>query len=85
MSFSAEQSRKLDAIVERLAVSAILPVTGLVREFADETMHQKFGKVWDVAELHAAQTRVYAVTEQDVARELANRLAERLLNPHVTP
>lgn len=80
--FNAEQSRKLDEVVAEAAVAMHERMEGLVKEFASQTMEQKFGKVWDVAELHAAEVRVHTVTERDVARELASRLSERLLNPH---
>ena len=83
MTFSAQQSRRLDEVVGELAVSAHESVEALVSEFVDRAMETRFGKVWDVAELHAAEARVQAVTERDVARELANRLVQRLLNPHV--
>lgn len=82
--FSADQSRKLDEVVGEMAATLHPSMASLVKEFSDQTMEQKFGKVWDVAELHAAQTRVYTVTEQDVARELASRLVMRLLNPHAS-
>lgn len=82
MSFSAEQSRRLDEVVTEMAPVLHEPMTALVKEFAATLMEQKFGKVWDVAELHAAEARVYSVTEQDVARELTSRLMRRLINPH---
>jgi hypothetical protein len=80
--FSADQSRRLDELITELVPLIHEPMTAVVKEFSDATMDQKFGEVWDVAELHAAASRVYAVTEQEVARELTNRLMERLLNPH---
>lgn len=82
--FSAEQSRRLDEVVGELASTVHEPMMALVKEFADSVMEAKFGKVWDVAELHAAETRVRVVTEKDVARELTNRLIQRLLNPHAS-
>lgn len=82
--FSAEESRRLDEVVTDLAPVIHEPMMALVKEFADSVMEAKFGKVWDVAELHAAEARVYSVTEKDVARELTSRLMERLLNPHAS-
>lgn len=82
--FSAEQSRRLDEVVGELASTVHEPMMALVKEFSDSVMEEKFGKVWDVAELHAAEARVYSVTEKDVARELTSRLMERLLNPHAS-
>jgi len=84
MSFSAEQSQRLDEVVAELAPVIHEPMMALVKEFSDALMEQKFGKVWDVAELHAAETRVHVVIEKDVARELTNRLIQCLLNPHAT-
>jgi hypothetical protein len=84
LSFSEEQSRRLDEIIGELASAAFLPTTSLVQEFADQTMREKFGRVWDEAEIHAAEARVRAMVEKAVAREVASRLADRLLNPHVT-
>lgn len=81
MSFSARQSRRLDEVVAELAPVIHEPMMALVKEFADQIMEDRFGKVWDVAELHAAQARVYTVTETDVARELTNRLIQCLLTP----
>src|SRR3546814_18922566 len=79
MALSGKQSRRLDEVVGTMATAMHPLMMDLVREFSDTAMAEKFGKVWDVAELHAAEARVYSVTEKDVARELANRLVERLL------
>ena len=83
--FSAGQSRKLDEFVMEAAVALHEPMMALVKEISDQVMEQKFGKVWDVAELHAAEVRVHTVTERDVAREMTSRLVERLMNPHALP
>lgn len=83
--FNAEQSRRLDEFVGEAAVALHEPMMALVKEIADQVMTEKFGKVWDVAELHAAQARVHTVTERDVAREVTSRLITRLMNPHASP
>ena len=85
MPFSAEQSRRLDEVVTELAPLAHEPMATLVKEFADALMDEKFGPgQWQGVELlTAAEARVYAVTEKDVARELTSRLIQRLLTPHL--
>ncbi len=83
--FSADQSRKLDEFVAEAAVALHEPMMALVKEITAAVMTEKFGKVWDVAELHAAEMRVHTVTEKDVAREVTSRLVERLMNPHASP
>src|SRR3546814_18080660 len=70
MALSGKQSRRLDEVVGTMATAMHPLMMDLVREFSDTAMEEKFGKVWDVAELHAAEARVYSVTEKDVAREL---------------
>lgn len=80
--FSAEQERKLDDAARELAPMIHEPMAALVKEFAEAVMVEKFGEVWDTAELAAAQVRVNVVTEKDVARELTSRLMLLLLNPH---
>jgi len=82
--FNAEQIRKLEELAGELAPTVHEPMMALVKEFSDALMEEKFGKVWDAAELHAAQTRVVVVTEKEVARELASMLIMRLLNPHAS-
>lgn len=83
MSFSAEQSRRLDEVVTEMAPALHEPMMALVKEFANLTMTKKFGTDdLGAAELQVAEARVFAVTEQDVARELTSRLMRRLINPH---
>jgi len=85
VSFSAEQSRRLDEVVGNLASEVLEPAAKLIREFSDEAMENRFGEgVVDVPALLPTKTRLRIITEEEVVQELARRLAARLINPHVT-
>lgn len=80
----AEQSRRIDELVGDAAVALHESMMALVKEITAIEMTKRFGKVWDVAELHAAEARVYAFAEAEVARELSERLSVRLMNPRAS-
>lgn len=80
----AEQSRRVDELVGKVAVDLHELMMTLVREITASEMAARFGKVWDVAELHAAEAKVFAMTEAHVAKELSERLALRLINPRTS-
>lgn len=80
----AEQSRRLDELVGEAAVALHETMTALARDIAAVEMASRFTKVWDIAERHAAEARVFAQAEAEVARELSERLTARLINPHAS-
>lgn len=80
----AEQSRRVDDLVAGAAVALHESMINLVKEITATEMARRFGKVWDAAELHAAQMRVYTSIEAEVAHEMSARLSVRLMNPRAS-
>lgn len=83
MSFSPEQSRRLDEVVGELADKAKEPVTKLITEFAEQEVERRFGEQPDVPALRATREHFREVVATEMSGELASRLVERLLGPYV--
>ena len=83
MSFTDEQSRRLDEVVSGLAPDAQEAVDKLVKEFAEAEVERRFGAQPDVPALRATREHFRGVVAGEMAEALVCRLTERLLGSHV--
>lgn len=82
MSFSADQSRRLDEVVEEVVATTGKTVEGLIREFAEQEVVRRFGQQPVVPALEAPRERFREVVAAEMSGELASRIAERLLGAY---